>query len=283
MEGVMNMELQKNDKLRITAYIAIAVILGIIHTNLLFAAILVESIVHILYVRKMSLEPKKRMVSYAIASCCLLFSAIVLVGEIKPLPAIETLAVQEDAKTFDINQEEILSWAYTPEDADTSNLFAQVSDDTLAKVEFSEDGALIVNTLSKEGSFDVTLHDGNVVSNAVTFTIVDEKKEAERIAAEKAEQERIAAEKAEQERIAAEKAEQERIATEKAEQERIAAEKAEQERVAAEQQEVNSPTVYVTPTGKRYHYSSSCNGGSYSPTTLEQALARNLTPCQKCT
>ena len=43
-----------------------------------------------------------------------------------------------------------------------------------------------------------------------------------------------------------------------------------------------SRTVYVTPTGKKYHYSSSCNGGSYSAVTLDNALARGLTACEKC-
>ena len=82
------------------------------------------------------------------------------------------------------------------------------------------------------------------------------------------------------------KAEEERIAAEKkAEEERLAAEKAEQERIAAQQQSQayqNSATVYVTPTGKKYHYNSSCNGGSYSPTTLDNAIKMGLTPCKKC-
>lgn len=43
-----------------------------------------------------------------------------------------------------------------------------------------------------------------------------------------------------------------------------------------------SQMVYVTPTGKRYHYDSTCNGGRYSLTTLEEAQRRGLTPCQKC-
>lgn len=41
-------------------------------------------------------------------------------------------------------------------------------------------------------------------------------------------------------------------------------------------------TVYVTKTGKRYHYSSSCNGGKYYESTLTSAKQRGLTPCQKC-
>lgn len=43
-----------------------------------------------------------------------------------------------------------------------------------------------------------------------------------------------------------------------------------------------SKTVYVTKTGKRYHYSSSCNGGTYYASTLSDAQARGLTPCNKC-
>lgn len=44
-----------------------------------------------------------------------------------------------------------------------------------------------------------------------------------------------------------------------------------------------SRTVYVTMSGKRYHYSNSCNGGTYYESTLDAAQARGLTPCQKCT
>lgn len=44
-----------------------------------------------------------------------------------------------------------------------------------------------------------------------------------------------------------------------------------------------SRTVYITNTGKRYHYSSSCNGGKYYPSTLDEALRQGLTPCKKCT
>lgn len=41
-------------------------------------------------------------------------------------------------------------------------------------------------------------------------------------------------------------------------------------------------TVYVTPTGKRYHYSASCAGKNATASTLEKAKSRGLTPCQKC-
>lgn len=41
-------------------------------------------------------------------------------------------------------------------------------------------------------------------------------------------------------------------------------------------------TVYVTRTGKKYHYDSNCNGGTYMESTLSAAKARGLTPCKKC-
>lgn len=41
-------------------------------------------------------------------------------------------------------------------------------------------------------------------------------------------------------------------------------------------------TVYVTPTGKRYHYSKNCAGKNGKATTLQNAKARGLTPCAKC-
>ena len=44
----------------------------------------------------------------------------------------------------------------------------------------------------------------------------------------------------------------------------------------------NAQTVYVTPTGKRYHYDPHCNDGTYIASTLEEALAAGLTPCKKC-
>lgn len=40
--------------------------------------------------------------------------------------------------------------------------------------------------------------------------------------------------------------------------------------------------IYVTKTGKKYHYDSSCNGGTYYEATLAEARGRGLTACEKC-
>lgn len=40
--------------------------------------------------------------------------------------------------------------------------------------------------------------------------------------------------------------------------------------------------LYVTATGEKYHYSGTCNGGTYYEATLAEATGRNLAPCEKC-
>ncbi|HAQ1247957.1 TPA: hypothetical protein IW817_001927 [Enterococcus faecium] len=107
--------------------------------------------------------------------------------------------------------------------------------------------------------------------------------------AEQARQEAIAqqqAEQAQQEAIAqqqAEQARQEAIAQQQAEQARqqSAAEQASQQAQAAAPEQNNEQTVYVTPTGSKYH-THKCGNGTYTPATLSEAQARGLTPCSKC-
>ncbi len=41
-------------------------------------------------------------------------------------------------------------------------------------------------------------------------------------------------------------------------------------------------TIYITRTGKHYHYDSQCNGGTYWAVPYETAVGFGLTPCDKC-
>lgn len=106
------------------------------------------------------------------------------------------------------------------------------------------------------------------------------KEQAEKDAAEKAAAEQAAKEQAEKE--AAEKAAAEQVAKEQAEKEAAeqaaaaAAAQAAQEQAAAQQSE----TVYITPSGKRWHRSASCAGKNARAVTMDQVGSR--TPCQKC-
>lgn len=112
------------------------------------------------------------------------------------------------------------------------------------------------------------------------------KEQAEKEAAEKAAAEQAAKEQAEKE--AAEKAAAEQAAKEQAEKEAAekaaaeqaaaaAAAQAAQEQTAAQQQ---GETVYITPSGKRWHRSARCAGDNAISVTMDQVGSR--TPCKKC-
>ena len=53
-------------------------------------------------------------------------------------------------------------------------------------------------------------------------------------------------------------------------------------RTAAVADKLKDQQIYVTPTGKRYHFNETCNGGTYYEATLAEAMGRGLTPCDKC-
>lgn len=102
------------------------------------------------------------------------------------------------------------------------------------------------------------------------------KEQAEKEAAEKAAKEQ--AEKAAAEQATKEQAEKE--AAEKAAAEQAAAAaaaQAAQEQAAAQQQ---GETVYITPSGKRWHRSRRCAGDNAIAVTMDQVGSR--TPCKKC-
>ena len=53
-------------------------------------------------------------------------------------------------------------------------------------------------------------------------------------------------------------------------------------RIVVPKIDASKKAVYITPTGKRYHYDSKCGNGTYIKVTLREALNRGLTPCKKC-
>lgn len=44
----------------------------------------------------------------------------------------------------------------------------------------------------------------------------------------------------------------------------------------------SSKTVYITKTGEKYHYENPCGNGKYYESTLAEAKAKGLGPCEKC-
>lgn len=50
----------------------------------------------------------------------------------------------------------------------------------------------------------------------------------------------------------------------------------------AAQPEPEPAGVYITPTGKRYHFDKECAGKNAIPSTLQMATGKGLTPCKTC-
>lgn len=61
-----------------------------------------------------------------------------------------------------------------------------------------------------------------------------------------------------------------------------AAEQTAQQSASTDTSKENSRTVYVTKTGKKYHYANPCGRGTYYPCSLAEAQSRGLEPCGKC-
>ena len=51
---------------------------------------------------------------------------------------------------------------------------------------------------------------------------------------------------------------------------------------STQEQPSNGNNVYVTPSGKRYHLSSSCAGKNATATSKDSAIGKGYTPCKKC-
>ena len=157
-----------------------------------------------------------------------------------------------------------------------------------------------VVTPLKAGSVDIVCQSGDISSDPVNVTVSDRAaEEAARLAAEQAKKE--AAEKAARE--AAEKAAAEQAAKEAAEKE--AAEQAAKEAQQSSSSSQSSgggqvvsggssgggsssvsgsrstgDTVYITPSGKRYHRLSTCGGKNSYAVDISEVGSR--TPCKKC-
>lgn len=188
---------------------------------------------------------------------------------------ITQLTQTSDAVTeIDLGSSQTLTYTVDPSD------FAMTADAVYATTSDSNVLAVSAECLSDPARVEVTLT-GKAAGTA-DYTVRAAEGDAQQTgqitvhdrAAEQAAAEAEAKAKAEQE--AAEKAAAEKAAQEQAAAEAAAAQQAAQEQAAAQQSE----TVYITPSGKRWHRSASCAGKNARAVTMDQVGGR--TPCQKC-
>lgn len=172
---------------------------------------------------------------------------------------------------IDLGSSQTLTYTVDPSD------FAMTADAVYATTSDSDVLTVSAECLSDPARVKVTLT-GKAAGTA-NYTVRAAEGDAQQTgqitvhdrAAEQAAAEAEAEAKAKAEKAAAEKAAQEQAAAEAA-----AAQQAAQEQAAAQQSE----TVYVTPSGKRWHRSASCAGKNARAVTMDQVGGR--TPCQKC-
>ena len=176
-------------------------------------------------------------------------------------PAITSLSLDCDqAIELDVKDTKSIPVLVLEEGADATDVeFTSSNPNVLTFTPQDDNGTLVgVATPKAEGTAEISVSAGDVKSQVVTIIVID----SERIAAEEA------AKKAAEEEAAAQKAAEEAAAQQAAQQQ--------------QQSQSNGRTVYITPTGKRYHYDNHCNDGTYIPSTLAEAQAKGLTPCKKC-
>lgn len=205
---------------------------------------------------------------------------------------IQEIKFEAETVEMDIKESKSIKVNFNPENANEEmyNIEFKSSNESIVKVEKdkenSKDNEIHVKIMPVgEGECVIYAQAGNEIrSNEVSVKIVDN----ERIEKERAEAEQAKKEAEEKAKAEAAKAAQTTISStsssksSKSTSTASSASKTSSSTSQTSSNKSNGQTVYVTPTGKRYHYSPSCGGKNSSATTLSNAKSRGLTPCQKC-
>ena len=221
--------------------------------------------------KKLKTDYTKRKKLDILASVFIVIFALgVIIRITNPTTPIENIQITAQSE-MDINEEQNISVVVTPKNAKFDNIEYIVENSNILNIKNNSD-KITLSSNDNEGKTTVYLKSGNIESNKIEINVIDKARIAKEEAAKKAEEERLAQE-------AAAKAEEERLAQK-------AAAKAEAERVAQAQQiqqVANTPMVWVTSTGKKYHRISNCgNTKSSGQVPLSQAQSSGLSPCNKC-
>lgn len=234
--------------------------------------------------------PFKRRWQIVVAA---LFVVMAVGGIMTPDPISEIQVEGTVPAQLAVPNTQTLSFIYAPADASPDSIACTSSDSAVASVEVTEaaNGTItcLVTPLSA-GNVTITCSAGTASSPALHMAVSDPaaeqaaKEEAERKAAEeaaaKAEAERKAAEEAAAAQAEAERKAAEEAAAAQAAAEQQAAEEAAAAQAAAEQEQSTGQTVYITPTGKRWHLDPDCGGKNSYPVDINDVGGR--TPCKKC-
>lgn len=209
---------------------------------------------------------------------------------IEKIISIESIQFDESNIEIDIKETKDILLKINPIDADKNELEFISTNSQI--VEFTKNieksnEKFIYGKIKPiaEGEAEVYSTSNEIESNRIKITIVDRERieNEKRLAEEKAQREAEEAAAAEQAKKVAEEQARKQAQEQQAKQKKSTQVTTKQQSTSTTSQNTNnSRTVYKTPTGKRYHYLSTCGGKNSTATTLSQAIAMGLTPCQKC-
>ena len=190
-------------------------------------------------------------------------------------PSPDSITLNENNITMDVNDSKNISFTTDPTDAYTGSLKVKDNKNISATI---DDHTIKVKTGSKEGTYKLKIYKDDV--NAIlVVTVVDKAAE---------EQKKIEEQKAQEEaqRQAELKAQEE---ARKAAEAQAAAEAEAQRQAAAQSESSSSYTeatagqVYIPQNGSKYHSNPNCsNMHNATAISLEEAKSRGYTPCKKC-
>ena len=205
--------------------------------------------------------------------------------------SIESLMLNETEIEIDIKETKDILVNIQPTGADITELKFNSTNPQIAnfsKNDLNSNETTVYGSLKPvaEGECEIYVEENQIQSNKVKIKVIDKQRiENERKAKEEqAKKEAEEKAKKEAEEAAAKKAAQEQAKKQTQTQSKTQTTKSKTSTTKPKTttNASNSRTVYITPTGKRYHYSSTCGGKNSTPTTLSKAKSYGLTPCKKC-
>lgn len=216
-------------------------------------------------------KPKKKHKKLKIAF--IIFCILGVLSACFGSPSPDSITLNENNITMDVNESKNISFTTDPTDAYTGSLKVKDNKNISATI---DDHTIKVKTGSKEGTYKLKIYKDDV--NAIlVITVVDKAAE---------EQKKIEEQKAQEEA----QRQAELQAQEEARKEAEVQAAAEAQRQAAAQSESSSSyteatagQVYIPQNGSKYHSNPNCsNMHNATAISLEEAKSRGYTPCKKC-
>ena len=216
-------------------------------------------------------KPKKKHKKLKIAF--IIFCILGVLSACFGSPSPDSITLNENNITMDVNDSKNISFTTDPADAYTGSLKVKDNKNISTTI---DDHTIKVKTGSKEGTYKLKIYKDDV--NAIlVITVVDKAAE---------EQKKIEEQKAQEEA----QRQAELQAQEEARKEAEAQAAAEAQRQAAAQSESSSSyteatagQVYIPQNGSKYHSNPNCsNMHNATAISLEEAKSRGYTPCKKC-